>query len=88
VALALALLWTSRGSACPFCTADRGASLQYYFGATILLSLVPLAIFGSILIWLRRSARRAATDFRATVDERPATAMADTVDPLRRPRTT
>lgn len=52
--------WSALALACPLCSADKGDSLRSYYGATLLLSVVPLAIFGSIALWLRRAARRAA----------------------------
>ena len=50
--------WTALALACPLCSASKGDSLSSYFGATALLSIVPIAIFGSIALWLRRNARR------------------------------
>ena len=44
--------------ACPLCSANKGDAPTSYIGATALLSIVPIAIFGSIALWLRRNARR------------------------------
>ncbi len=59
--------FASGATACPFCTTDKGDSLQSYYTSTILLSFVPLAIFGSIFLWLRRNARRVAGDGRSAL---------------------
>jgi len=52
--------WAGVALACPLCSASRGDSPTSYYGATALLCLVPIAIFGSIALWLRRNARRVA----------------------------
>lgn len=43
--------------ACSVCFASRGASLQAYYGTAVLLSLLPLAMFGGLFFWIYRRHR-------------------------------
>lgn len=52
---AIAVGQSGAATACTFCQAAGGNSLRAYIGPTILLSMVPVAILGSIALWLRRS---------------------------------
>lgn len=61
-ALAVSASFALAGSAaaCPLCQAVGSESLKAYIGPTILLSAVPVAILGSIALWLWRAGRRTA----------------------------
>jgi hypothetical protein len=57
--IALGVLgWAPSALACPSCLSGDEDTRIAYYGTTILLIAVPLLVFGVILGWLRRAARR------------------------------
>ncbi len=53
-ALGLAAMLPGRALACPICFSGKADVLPAYFGTAALLSLLPLALLGGILLWFRR----------------------------------
>jgi hypothetical protein len=58
LAAALACLWPSAGHACAVCAAATAENNAAFAGSTAVLSLLPLAMIGAGLLWLRHRARR------------------------------
>ena len=58
LAAALACLWPSAGHACAVCAAATAQNNAAFAGSTAVLSLLPLAMIGAGLLWLRHKARR------------------------------
>jgi|GEM_PF-1211599 len=47
---------------CPVCFAAEQRQLTAYFATAVLLSLLPFVLAGAITWWIRREARRSATN--------------------------
>lgn len=63
--LAVLLLTPRAAFACAVCFDLAGRARDAYYGTTILLILLPFAILGGLLFWLRRAARKQAASDRA-----------------------
>ncbi len=59
VASALAAIATMPATAlaCPICFSGKADALPAYFGTAALLSVLPLAMIGGIIVWFRRQTR-------------------------------
>lgn len=83
--LAFAASWAvpARGLACSVCTAVRDDLTESAFRmTTLLLSSLPLAMFGSLVLWLWLRARSRA---RALAAVSPAGAAPSAAEPARAP---
>lgn len=61
VAIAVLLAWPSEAFACPVCgLASLGDNGGAYFGMTLVMSALPLAMIGGMVVWVR--GRLAAED--------------------------
>jgi hypothetical protein len=60
IAVVALLAWTPAATACSSCFVASDAARNAYYLTTVLLILVPFLLLGSILLWLRRAARRAS----------------------------
>jgi hypothetical protein len=59
-ALVAVLALPAQVLACPVCSPGRDdATREAFFGTTVFMSLLPLAVFGAILYWFIRRARAA-----------------------------
>lgn len=61
IALGVALLALEAGlaHACPSCIDTRSGRARWFSYTTILLTLMPLALIGGVVLWLRSAAKRA-----------------------------
>jgi hypothetical protein len=58
-------------SACAVCLSYTDGKREAYYGTTALLMLLPFGLFGAILLWLRRAARRSARADRPVISDPP-----------------
>jgi hypothetical protein len=56
----LTLLASPEAQACSSCFNITARGRGAYYGTTVLLLLLPFALLGGLIIWLRRAAKRAA----------------------------
>jgi hypothetical protein len=47
------------GWACPYCAAGGGSGREGYVAGTLVLLVLPVALVGSLVLWLRHAARPA-----------------------------
>lgn len=79
-ALTIVCLVPSLALACPMCIASNEANRDAFLGTTVLLSLLPLAMFGGFLAYvLHRAAGRGGAAERPTASsaERPGSPAID-----------
>ena len=74
--LALVALAPLDAGACPLCIAaqDKGVQIAY-MTASAFMSVLPLALVGGLILWLRRRARQLAFEEAAGVIRLPTAAV-------------